>query len=149
MKKATTKGSHAASSNGIESEIREALRVFARGTLDTEKLKDAAAKKIGGKPSYVRAMLKQRDIGGMNSWIPLMAYCFELRGLDLVKELERVLSDPAALSAGGGLSPSEQRFRALDKIPIVNEDVKFQLVNSLEMMLKDLEKSLDSQRKKR
>ena len=51
--------------------------------------------------------------------------------------------------AGGGLTPSELLFKGLDRNAIVNEDVKFQLASSLEMMLKELEKSMDSQRKKR
>jgi hypothetical protein len=146
MKKAT----RGAAAGDIENQIREILRQFARTILNTSKLRETAAKETGSKPSYIRAMLDQRGVGGLSTWASLLAYCFRTQKLDLIQELSRALADPDKLSkSNSGLTPSEQAFKDLDRIAIVNEDVKFQLATSLELMLKDLEKSLVGSRRKK
>lgn len=126
-----------------ESDLRELLRHFARNLLNTKKLRETAAKKIGSSPSYIRAMLDQRGIGGFDLWAALMVHCFEILGLDLRTTLERVLRSPERIKDANAQSPSEVVFRNLDQISIVNEDVKFQLATHLEKMLTDLEKSFE------
>ena len=131
-----------------ESDLREIFRQFARKVLNSQKLRETAAKKIGNKPSYIRAMLDQRDVGGLDSWAALLVHCFDTLGLDLRANLDRALDNPDRLKDANALSQSEVVFRNLDQISIVNEDVKFQLATHLEKMLKDLEKSLQSHSKR-
>lgn len=126
-----------------ESDLREILRHFARNLLNTKKLRETAAKKIGSSPSYIRAMLDQRGIGGFDLWAALIVHCFEILDVDLRSTLERVLRSPERIKDANAQSPSEKVFRNLDQISIVNEDVKFQLATHLEKMLKDLEKSFE------
>lgn len=128
-----------------ERDLREILRKFARDTLDTQKLRDAAAKEIGSSPSYMRAMLNQRGIGGYDLWTALMVHCFEILDVDLPTVLERALKSPQRIKDANAQSPSELVFRNLDRIPIVNEDVKFQLATHLEKMLTDVNDALKSQ----
>ena len=149
MSKAPPK-SPANQSGNIENEIREILRKFAREILNTQKLKDNAAKETDSKASYMRAVLNQRGVGGLSVWAPLIAYCFKTKGLDLTEELSRLLSEPNQLGKKtSDLTPSEQIFRNLNRISIVNEDVKFELAISLEKMLKNLEHSMDGNKKKK
>ncbi len=131
-----------------ESDLREIFRQFARKVLNSQKLRETAAKKIGSQPSYVRAMLDQRGVGGLDSWAALMVHCFDILGVDLRASLGRTLDNPDRLKDANAHSPSEVVFRNLDQISIVNEDVKFQLATHLEKMLKDLEKSLQSHSKR-
>lgn len=131
-----------------ETDLREILRQFARTVLYTQKLRETAAKKIGSKPSYIRAMLDQRGVGGLSTWSALMMHCFDVLGVDLLALLGRALQNPERLKEGSALSSSELVFRNLDQISIVNEDVKFQLATHLEKMLKDLENSIESRGKR-
>lgn len=131
-----------------ESDLREILRQFARKTLNSQKLRETAAKKIGSQPSYVRAMLDQRGVGGLDSWAALLVHCFDILGIDLRTSLGRALEAPERLKEANAQSPSEVVFRNLDQISIVNEDVKFQLATHLEKMLTDLEKSFQSHGKR-
>lgn len=131
-----------------ESDLREILRQFARKVLNSQKLRETAAKKIGSKPSYVRAMLDQRGVGGLDSWASLMVHCFDNLNLDLRATLERALESPERLKDGGSLTPSEVVFRNLGQIAIVNEDVKFQLATHLEKMLMGVEKNLANRTKR-
>lgn len=127
-----------------ESDLRETLRQFARKVLSTQKLRDTAAKKIGSSPSYMRAMLNQRGIGGFDLWTALAVHCFEILDIDLLTVLSNILRDPERIKAAivNGQTPSEMVFKNLDQITIVNEDVKFQLATHLEKMLKDVEKTV-------
>jgi|GEM_PF-2626057 len=131
-----------------QSDLRETLRHFARNLLNTKKLRENAAKKIGSSPSYVHAMLAQRGIGGFDLWAALMVHCFEILDVDLPTVLGRVLQSPERIKDANAQSPSEVVFRNLDRISIVNEDVKFQLATHLEKMLKELEKSFAHQLKR-
>lgn len=131
-----------------ESDLREILRQFARKVLNSQKLRETAAKKIGSQPSYVRAMLDQRGVGGLDSWAALLVHCFDNLGLDLRRTLGRALEAPERLKEANAHSPSELVFMNLDQISIVNEDVKFQLASHLEKMLKDLEVSFQKQIKR-
>lgn len=131
-----------------ESDLREILRQFARKVLNSQKLRETAAKKIGSQPSYVRAMLDQRGVGGLDSWAALLVHCFDNLGLDLRTTLGRALEAPERLKEANTHSPSEVVFMNLTQISIVNEDVKFQLATHLEKMLKDLEMSFQKQIKR-
>jgi hypothetical protein len=134
----------------IESQIRETLRQFARQILSTPKLRESAAKAIGHKPSYLRAMLDQRGKGGLSAWATIVAHCFGLKGLDLLTEISRALANPDGLSAASGsLSPSELIFRNLEKISVVDEDVKFEIATTLDKVFKDVEKNLEKDRRKK
>jgi len=127
-----------------ESDLREVLRQFARTVLKPQNSREMAAKKIGLKPSYLNAMLKQKSVGGLGAWATLILYCFETLGIDALSELSNLLKKPDLIAKGQSQSPSEIVFRNLDQISIVNEDVKFQLATHLQKMLTDLEKSLES-----
>lgn len=133
-----------------ESDLRETLRQFARKVLSTQKLRDSAAKKIGSSPSYMRAMLNQRGIGGFDLWTALAVHCFDILGVDLLTILSNALRDPERLKTAiaNGQTPSEMVFKNLDQITIVNEDVKFQLATHLEKMLKDIEKTVQNHGKR-
>ncbi|MCB0408270.1 MAG: hypothetical protein KDD34_08705 [Bdellovibrionales bacterium] len=129
-----------------ESELREVLRQFARTVLKSQNSRETAAKKVGLKPSYLNAMLKQKSVGGLGAWSTLILYCFETLGIDALSELSNFLKKPELIAKGQSQTPSEIVFRNLDKISIVNEDVKFQFATHLQKMLADLEKSIEKQR---
>jgi hypothetical protein len=124
-----------------ESQIREILRKFAQEILNTQKLRDSAAKAIGKQPSYIKAMLMERNKGGLNTWATMLDHCFSLRGLNLVTEISRALENPDGLSSGNTLTKSETIFRNLEKYPIVNEDVKLEVATMLDKVFNDVQKN--------
>lgn len=133
----------------IEAQIREIFRQFARQILSTAKQRESAAKAIGHQPSYLRAMLDERGKGGLDAWAMIVDHCFVQQGLNLVDVLSRALSNPASIGQGAiVLTPSEQIFKNLDKISIVDEDVKLEIAISLEKVFKAAEKSARKDKRK-
>lgn len=126
-----------------ESQVREVLRKFAQEILNTEKLRSSAASAIGKQPSYVKAMLYERNTGGLGAWSTIIAYCFQLKGLNLVNEVSRALANPENLSKQSNLTKSEIIFRNLERLSIVNEDVKLEIATMLDKVFSDVEKNYD------
>ena len=122
-------------------EVREIFRKFAKNKLDTEQKTQEAVKAIGTTRSYLKkALLGERKKGGLDTWIALMIVIARMEECDLIELLDEILSmrNPFQTSA----SKSEQIFRQLDKINIINEDVKYKIAETLEMILLEMEKNM-------
>ena len=121
-------------------EYQEACRIHCRNALrgsdkeETAKNRKKAARAIGYELTTLNAALSEREKGGAEFWFKLRYYIASIDG-------DGEVDDAAFFDKINSLSQltlSERKFQALSNIPIVNEDLKFQLVTNIKQMLVDL-----------
>lgn len=124
------------------SDFREKLRKYCRKILTTEPARRKAARVIGYKYSYIRAVLDQREQGGFELWFSLTYYCASIETNDFNDKVEAFFDQDQPFQSFQELSASEIIFKNLSEIPIVTEDTKYRLVTNLQYMLSDLNKEV-------
>ena len=132
-------------------EYKETSRIYCRNALKGSSRKESAenkkkaAKAIGRTRATLNAALNERNKGGAELWFKLRYY------IAFIKDRGK-FDDISFFEQNNSLSQltlSEQRFQALSNIPIVNEDIKFQLVTNLEQMLTDLNNGIHKKLRKK
>ena len=129
-------------SDGEILEIREILRKFVKSRLNTESKIQDAVKATGTTYTYLKkALLGEKKKGGLDTWIALFIVTARMENCGLIELLNEILStrNPFQTSTS---SKSEQIFRRLDKIEIINEDVKYRIAETLEMIFLEMQNNM-------
>ena len=119
-------------------QFKEKLRKYCRKRLKDETKRKKAAKIVGYEVSYLLAALNQRGKGGFELWFKLVYYCAALEVDDISEKLGTFFSTEQPFESFSNLSEADVIFKNLSKIPIVNENAKYQLAVNLRDMLLDL-----------
>lgn len=124
-------------------EIREILRKLARGYLNTDQKIQGAAKATGTSYKYLKkALLGEKYKGGLDIWVSLLIVMARMDNSNLVERLREIASNPRLFREDSSLQ-SEKIFQKLNKIGFINEDVKYKIAETLEMILFAMENHSD------
>ena len=132
-------------------EYQEVCRIHCRNALkgsnreESAENRKKAAKAIGHTLGTLNAALNERNKGGAEFWFKLRYYIAFIKNKDKFDDVS-FFDQNNSLSQ---LTLSEQKFQALSNIPIINEDVKFQLVTNIEQMLTDLNNEVHKKLRKK